>query len=165
MTKEMCCCVDSDVQGNACVCCEKITTLVEQDERIDRNFCVGDMIANGRDPDQKGFVCGSITAFASEGYWVPMPGRSGTMRIARSDAVDLFTVLMENPKREIIADLRFIDHQTRHFVGGVVDPDFSSRDKYCISIPSGCAFIPRQYAIKGMDAVRMIFGMCPHRRA
>ena len=165
MTKNICCFCGFKVEEGDDNYVDPASTHASKHLDVHRNFKVGDMIANGGDPSMKDFFCGSITSFAADGFWVTMPGHAGTMRIAHRNATDLVPVLIEHDHVEIIADGRYIDHNIKQFVGGVVNQERSSDEQYCVNVLSGYVYIPRTCAIGAMDAVRMIHGPCPQKCA
>jgi hypothetical protein len=127
-----------------------------------KRFCVGDVIANGTDPREKNFCCGSIRSFADEGYWVTTPGGigAGAVRVADRNAIDLDVIFSEHSDVEIIADIRYLSADHKLFCGGVVSRELSSCDRVCVSSVYGSAYIDRAHIIGGQEAVRMIFGRC-----
>ena len=102
-------------------------------------FSIGNVIANGLDPDAIGFACGSISSIGADGYWIYLPANANE-KIPFEKAVPLNEVLLKNPQTIIAID-EFDWRRSGLFIGGVIFINDIHAQKYVIRVGYGCCFM------------------------
>jgi hypothetical protein len=122
----------------------KIITVFRRYE-MKNNFFERAAIANGLDPNKRGFMCGGIISVDSDGYWILLLGTCRG-RISRREAVPLEDVLLRNPNILIAAD-RAKWYDEKCFVGGVVIKNDEHTKQYMVKVSNGTGYISHNKAI------------------